>query len=325
MSKETFDGDYAVVADGVWSICERHSPGGNENLGKINNRAFVFRLKDGKSGDFLLQSGLPSKLGIPRVKKLEKDTGLKLRIILSSGDFHHMSMKDWLDAFPEGSGVRFIHSGIKFPKTRNGAEILANPTYKKQLELFDDTEIKALAEYKDQLHFIVFNQAQCYPDVEFMAGNAEEAKKPQPGLFTFMRQFAAVKFNQRFAAIWMYHPATKTIFTEHNFQMVYTREQVAANPWILRTMMGQKPFDFGSTLKAQGFKPVDAKVHCETWQKVLALDVRYAIDYHSLPTINTRKWKNKEEFVKELTMELTKTGEHDPSGNSIWYKKSWFF
>jgi hypothetical protein len=39
-------------------------------------------------------------LWIPKVQKIEKDTGLKLALIVLSGDFHHMAMKNWLDAQP---------------------------------------------------------------------------------------------------------------------------------------------------------------------------------------------------------------------------------
>ena len=136
-SKESYDAVYTKVADGVYVICQTHRPHHKDSMPELNNRAYLFDVSTKEDGRHLLMSGLPGSKAVDNVKQLEKDvgacsettcchravlipcshshsyiTGLKVKMIVSSGDFHHMSMKGWLDAFPD---VTFVQSGLKFP------------------------------------------------------------------------------------------------------------------------------------------------------------------------------------------------------------------
>jgi hypothetical protein len=158
LNEESYEKDYTRVAEGVWTVCEDHfHPGGFDGIPPCNNRGFIYEVSNAKTKKHLLMSGIPGKSEIDAVKKLEKDTGLELTLIVGSGDFHHvcytyeasfefpaycryclpsnrlvfyniqMSISYWLDAFPN---VKVLQSGMKFPKTRNGKEILGNEKFK---------------------------------------------------------------------------------------------------------------------------------------------------------------------------------------------------
>jgi hypothetical protein len=95
ISKESVKG-YAKVSEGVYMTSEEDfHPARQASLAILNNRAFFFEVtnKDGKK--HLLMSGIPGKSEIPKAQQIEKDTGLKITLIVTSGDFHHMSMEFW--------------------------------------------------------------------------------------------------------------------------------------------------------------------------------------------------------------------------------------
>ena len=136
------------------------------SMPELNNRGFLFEVSDKKYGKHLLMSGIPGSNLASDVQQLENDTGLKLQVIVSSGDFHHMAMSGWLDAYPEAT---FVHSGLKFPTTRNGKNILANESYKNRIVLEKGFDMPSLDQYSDTVKFFGFNQFLVYPDTEGMS------------------------------------------------------------------------------------------------------------------------------------------------------------
>lgn len=95
LSTETYEG-YNKVYDGVYSVCQKDFHAGGLEFGFIiNNRAFLFEVTNKAGTRHLLMSGIPGSSEIPKVQQLEKDLGLKVTMIVTSGDFHHMSTKLW--------------------------------------------------------------------------------------------------------------------------------------------------------------------------------------------------------------------------------------
>ena len=93
-SKESYDAIYTKVYEGVYCLSETHRPHHKDSMPELNNRGFLFEVGSGKE-KHLLMSGLPGSGLISNVQQLEKDTGLKLTEIVTSGDFHHMATKGW--------------------------------------------------------------------------------------------------------------------------------------------------------------------------------------------------------------------------------------
>ena len=95
LSQESTEG-YCKVFEGVYIVTEFHRPGFSEMMPRLTNRGFIFEADNQKNGKHLMLSGIPGDECIPKVQAIEKDTGLKLKKIVCSGDFHHMAMKAWV-------------------------------------------------------------------------------------------------------------------------------------------------------------------------------------------------------------------------------------
>jgi hypothetical protein len=134
------DTDFREVADGVY--CHA-TPAGVAHLSVNSNRGLILKVKN--QDDFqecLLMSGVPSnfKKAVKKVRKVELLTGLTLDLIVGSGDYHHLSLKHWLDEFPL---VKVILSGPHFGKTKNGADLLLQ--YGTRVEVVKDSTKPSLS------------------------------------------------------------------------------------------------------------------------------------------------------------------------------------
>ncbi|KAL7425916.1 hypothetical protein ACHAXM_000236, partial [Skeletonema potamos] len=311
-SKESYTATYTKVADGTYVVSETHRPHHKDSMPELNNRAFLYEVTTAEDGKHLLMSGMPGSKAIEHVKQLEKDLSLSVKTIVTSGDFHHMSMKGWLDAFPD---TTFVHSALKFPTTRNGKEILDNESYKKRIILEKDFDLPSLKKYSDTVKFYGFNQFMVYADAPFMTESESKATNKKQNILSYMSKIGPC--DQPFLAIWSYHVPTKQLVIEHNFMIYMTKEQVAkATSFVLRMMM--KTEDFSSC--ANQMMPVGpksmvgCKAHCKQMAQILKLDVRAIIDYHSYPGVQIRTYESKDAYVKDFGGVLAKTGENDPTG-----------
>lgn len=199
---------------------------------ELNNRGFIFSVSDDKHGNHLLMSGLPASDLVANVQQIEKEEGLKLQVVVTSGDFHHMSMVGWLDAYPEAT---FIHSGLKFPSTRNGKNILANESYKSRIILEKGFEFPSLQQYSDTIQFFGFNQFFVYPDTDGMPISEKETTKRNENLMKYMSKIPAC--TEPCLSIWLYHVPTKQLLLEHDFQICMSKEQLAKAHFMIRMMM----------------------------------------------------------------------------------------
>ena len=218
---------------------------------ELNNRGFLFEVSTAEDGKHLLMSGLPGSKLIENVKQLEKDLGLSVMTIVSSGDFHHMSMKGWLDAFP---GTTFVHSALKFPTTRNGKEILENESYRARIILEKEFDMPSLKKYSESVKFFGFNQFFVYADAPFMAASESKSGDKKQNILSYMTKIGPC--DQPFLAVWLYHVPTKQLLIEHNFMTYMSKEQVAKASAPLRMMM--KANDFSSCANQK--MPVGPKV-----------------------------------------------------------------
>lgn len=177
-------------------------------------------------------SGMPSSDLVADVQQLEKDTDLKLKVIVTSGDFHHMAMTGWLDAYPEAT---FVHSGLKFPGTRNGKKILSNDSYKSRIILEKGFEFPSLEQYSETVKFFGFNQFFVYPDTDGMPVSEKEQTSRSENIMKYMSKIPAC--TEPFLAIWLYHVPTKQLLIEHDFNACMSKEQLAKAHFMIRMMM----------------------------------------------------------------------------------------
>jgi hypothetical protein len=316
LSKESFDSDFTVVADGVYMLSERHTPGGASHIFPvINNRGFIFRVKNAEGKEHLLLNGVPTDVCIAKAHKVEEATGLNITLIVGSGDFHHLALKDWLDAF---SDAKVVFSGLKFPKTRNGIEILENPSYRERIELVTGPDFPSLEQYSDVVKFVGFNQFITAADPPWSSKNIHTISKDPK--FKFLRQFAALKATEKFLAVWTYHVPSKQLIYEHNFNFFLTKEHFKQFGFPFSFVLPKEKICSCAKEKLPTAPKSleECQEHCRQMAMVLDLDVRAMMEYHSLPGGMAGRYKSKEEYREALAKVLKPSGEHQADGLAMY-------
>lgn len=92
LEREAF-GKAAEIADGFWMIATRHRPGLSRRMFEINNRCLVFRLRERDGVQVLLvANAVEPTQSLDEVRRLERETGLRVRYVLSVGGGHHLKL-----------------------------------------------------------------------------------------------------------------------------------------------------------------------------------------------------------------------------------------
>ena len=148
------DWDRAVqFFDGCWVIANLHNPSLNRTM-EVNNRTFVFRLKNKSNDDVLFVFGCAGQPAIDAVKTLERETGLKVAWVVSNGGAHHLFLDLWYQAFPD---ARIPIPAKRIPFTRNGERLKAK--HADRWELLEGPRPKQIAdEFGDQIDVVIFDQ-----------------------------------------------------------------------------------------------------------------------------------------------------------------------
>lgn len=317
LSNESYGNEYTLVAEGVYLLSEPHAPGGISHIfPDVNNRGFIFVVTNKNGREHLLMSGLPTHKSITKARKVEQDTGLSLTLIVSSGDAHHMALRDWLEAFPQ---TQFVMSGLKFPRTRNGKSILANEDYANRIELATGFDFPSLEQYSDTVRFFGFNQFLSAPDADFTSQDIHNTSKLPK--FKFLQNFGGLKPTEKILCVWTYHVPTKQLIYEHNFHFFLTKEhhKQFGFPFSL-ILPKEKVCSCAKEKLPRGPRDMDEiQAHCHQMARIVELDVRALMEYHSLPGAMAARYKSQTDYQKSFLKILSATGEHDPTGKAMYH------
>jgi hypothetical protein len=77
-------GRFVQVADGFWVAATKHHPGGSKHSPEINNRCIAFRLEENGEPVLVVLNSVDVAI-IPELRKLEAETGLTVRHVVSPG------------------------------------------------------------------------------------------------------------------------------------------------------------------------------------------------------------------------------------------------
>src|ERR1043166_734462 len=102
LAQESY-GKAAKVADNFWIIATHHRPGLSKHMFEINNRTLVFKLMENGSPVLLAANATDPKEAFAPMHEIEKETGLKLKYVVSPGSGHHFRLEAWYDEFPEAT------------------------------------------------------------------------------------------------------------------------------------------------------------------------------------------------------------------------------
>lgn len=219
-----------------------------------------------------------------------------------------------------------MHSALKFPNTRNGKAILAEEKYKSRIELVEGPTFPSLdEEYGNILGFYGFNQFKHKPDFDGSSVNYEN--KSTLSQMQFLSYIGSLKPDAHvpILCIWFYHKASKTLIYEHNFEIYLSEHQLSEAPFVLRMMV--KPNNFASCGCNQDIPCVpigleNCKMHCEQMKPIVDLDVRGMMEFHSDLGVMSRCYETKAEFKEDFTKVLKKSGEDDPTGETMYKKQT---
>jgi len=127
LERET-TGKAVEVSEGLWLLATNHHPGLSKHMVEINNRCFVFRLVDARVGAggpvLVVVNAVDPLVGIPEVRRLEHETGLAVRYIISPGGGHHLLLRPWHDQFTQ---AQVLVGPVRIPRTANGQTLMKLP------------------------------------------------------------------------------------------------------------------------------------------------------------------------------------------------------
>jgi hypothetical protein len=261
LDRETFD-RAAEVADGFWIIATRHRPGFSQSMPEVNNRCLVFRLRDRDGEVLLVANGVDPKV-IPEVKRLEQQTGLVVRYILSIGGGHHLMLPEWRDAFTE---ARVLVGPDRVPRINAAKRLMAGP----RVEIMDRDN--PLPQFAGQLDAVLFHGLCGFHDHP----NRYEGGKDM-SLFTFVRELMTL--DDPCDELWLRHAATGTIIGGENLGWILSKETVKGFPFIMRMMFKADTV----YVNAQARKVRDSASVAKAWTKVLAWGGNTLMGYHEPP------------------------------------------
>ncbi|HET6279417.1 MAG TPA: hypothetical protein VFH73_00565 [Polyangia bacterium] len=267
LERET-SGKAVEIADGFWLIATRHRPGLSKRMFEINNRCLIFRLREAGGGPVLLvANAVDPTQAIDEVRRLERETGLRVRYILSVGGGHHLHMDGWIEAFPE---AKFLLPPVRVPRTRHGTSLMQKPQV--AVMNLDDP----LPQFRGQLDALVFYGLVGFPD------HMTPGEGGSDGIMSMMKMMAMMMKGPADPVdeLWLRHVPTGTVIAGENLAWYYPAEEYRKLPFMGRKML--KPDKVWLMEMARRVK--DAGIVAACWKKVLAWPMSTLMTYHDPPT-----------------------------------------
>jgi hypothetical protein len=267
MDREAF-GQAVPVAEGFWILATRHRPGLSKRMFEINNRALIFRLNDGGRPVLLVANAVDPAQSLDEVRRLEKETGLRVRYILSVGGGHHLHLDPWIDAFPE---AQILLPPVRVPRTRHGQTLMQNPRVR-AMDLQNP-----LPQFKGQLDAHIFHGLVGFPDERTPAEGGSD------GLFNMMKVMAMMMISgpkDPVDELWLRHVPTDTVIAGENLAWYYPADEYKKLPFMAKKML--KPDKVWLMEMARKVKDPAAASAC--WKEILSWPVTTLMTYHDPPT-----------------------------------------
>jgi hypothetical protein len=264
LAGETY-GKAVSVADGVWIIGTRHRPGLSKQMFEINNRCLVFRLTDAGGAQVLLvANAVDPAQALDEVRGLERETGLRVRYILSVGGGHHLHMDAWADAFPE---AKVLLPPVRVPRTRHGQTLMRKPNVA-TMDLDDP-----LPQFKGQLDAVVFHGLVGFPD------HLTPAEGGADGLFAMMKTMMSMMTSapkDPVDELWLHHAPTGTVVAGENLAWYFPAAEHRKLPFMGRKMLKPDKVWLMDMARRVG----DPAIVAACWKKILAWPIKTLMTYH---------------------------------------------
>jgi hypothetical protein len=264
LSGET-PGKAVRVADGFWIVATQHHPAGARSFPEINNRCLIFEVMENGTPVLLAINGVEPS-AIAEVKRVEVETGRRLRYILSPGGGHHVLLPPWVQAFPHAS---VLVGAERIPRTANGKKLLAM----KGVATYDSRSV--LPQLAGQLEFVSFSGLLGAPD------DRSPAEGGPDGFRLMLKMVVAMLFrmNDPIDELWTFHIPTKTLIGGENLGWMFPKETHAGLPGMFRSMIEPDAVYLFKDARKVG----DAKTVDECWRRILKWPAQTVLTYHDPP------------------------------------------
>jgi hypothetical protein len=257
------------VFEGVWLIATRHRPGLSKHSFEVNNRCFVFRLADRQVGVpvLVVANAVDPGQAIPEVRRIERETGLEVRYILSPGGGHHLLLEPWHDEF---TAAKVLVPPVRIPRIEHGQQLMRLPRVSK-MSLEDP-----LPQFRGQLDAVIFHGLLGPSDHR---SPGEGGKDTRLAFMGRMLKFMMRKPQDPVDELWLHHGASGTVIAGENLGWHYPAAALAAAPFMLRQMIKPDQVFIWTVPRRVG----DAATVAACWRKVLAWPCRTLMTYHDAP------------------------------------------
>ena len=252
------------VADGFWIVATHHRPGFSKMNPDINNRCLIFRLRDDDDGrPVLVVANGVDPLAIPEVRRLERETGLDVRYIISVGGGHHLMLPAWRDEFTKATvlvGPERVPRTPSAKKLMDGARIsVMNPA-------------DPLPQFAGQLDAVLFRGLFGLRDhpTPYEGG-------PQATFFRMMKMMMSV--DDPIDELWLRHAESGTIIGGENLGWILSEKTLKTFPLMIRMMMKADTV----YIQDKARKVADRDQVAECWRRILGWRGRTLLGYHEPP------------------------------------------
>lgn len=264
-------GKAVEMADGFWLLATQHQPGLSKHMFAINNRCFIFRLDDRQLGGPVLAviNAVDPLAGIPEVRRLEHETGLEVRYIISPGGGHHLMLDAWHQQFTR---AQVLVCPVRVPRTLHGQALMRLP----RVAALDAEN--PLPQFRGQLEAVVFRGLLGHPE---MIGPSEGAPDTKLRFIRRMTKLMTTAKTDPVDELWLHHVPTGTVIAGENLAWFYKAENLRGQPFMLRSML--KPDRLW--LWPMPRKVGDGAQVADCWRQILAWPARAVMTYHDPATI----------------------------------------
>jgi hypothetical protein len=258
LERETWE-KAVEVADGFWIIATHHRPAFMKATPDVNNRCLIFRLRHDGRDVLLVLNGVDPRV-IPEVRRVERDTGLKVEFIVSGGGGHHLFLPAWRDEFCEAT---VYVCPVRIPNTPSAKPLMSGS----RVQLLDIDN--PLPQFAGQLDAVLFHGLHGIRDTPtpFECGK-------EPGPLALVKNLVAIDYP--IDELWLHHVATGTVIVGENLAWMVSKKSYDGFPFLVRTFMKPEAV----YVQTQTRKVVDKATVEACWKRVTRWPSKTLIGYH---------------------------------------------
>src|SRR5207248_1731351 len=154
-------------------------------------------------------------------RRVERETGLAVKYIVSPGGGHHLMLPAWRDEF---TGASVLVGPVRIPHTRSAKKLMEGP----RVQAMDAD--KPLPQFAGELDAVLFRGLLGFRD-----NPAPLEGGPELGMFKMMREM--MNMDSEVDELWLHHAASGTVIGGENLGWILSKKTLKTFPFMLRMMM----------------------------------------------------------------------------------------